>query len=158
MCTSASGFYFSIVAIAQRRSIIFVYFLLLSTFLLQAKCEINTFDREIVFLSYGDNTYNRTKARVREQAENMKIFSVIKVLGPENIGEDFKSKFSKILRKSRGGGYWIWKPYFIKKTLDEMKEGDIRQTQHYDTYIYVYIWYHSVGTVAGRCYSQYWLA
>ena len=28
-------------------------------------------------------------------------------------------------RKNRGYGYWFWKPLFLKKILNEIKNGDI---------------------------------
>jgi len=37
----------------------------------------------------------------------------------------FYNKNSKILNKSRGAGYWIWKPYFILKTMECLNWGDI---------------------------------
>jgi len=30
-----------------------------------------------------------------------------------------------ILNNKRGYGYWIWKPYLIKKTIDKLNNGDI---------------------------------
>lgn len=36
----------------------------------------------------------------------------------------FINHFYKVLQFTRGGGY-IWKPYFIKKALQDLKDGDI---------------------------------
>ena len=36
-----------------------------------------------------------------------------------NISSSFLKTNKEILFKKRGGGYWIWKPYFILKTLKE---------------------------------------
>ena len=45
--------------------------------------------------------------------------------GPDDIDQEFKEKNKKILSKFRGGGYWLWKPYFILKTFKEkLREGD----------------------------------
>ena len=43
----------------------------------------------------------------------------------ENVDNDFKNKNKDILSLSRGAGYWLWKPYFILKTLNTIKDGDI---------------------------------
>lgn len=42
-----------------------------------------------------------------------------------DIEESFKEKNKEIFQYKRGFGYYIWKPYFILKTLNQMKEGDV---------------------------------
>ena len=45
--------------------------------------------------------------------------------GPKDIDKDFKERNKEILSRKRGNGYWLWKPYFILKTLKEkLDEGD----------------------------------
>lgn len=39
--------------------------------------------------------------------------------GPNNIDYEFQKKNRFILSQKRGNGYWLWKPYFILKTLKE---------------------------------------
>ena len=38
---------------------------------------------------------------------------------------EFYKKNKNILDQTRGAGYWIWKPYFILKTMQSLNEGDI---------------------------------
>ncbi|MGL5889875.1 MAG: hypothetical protein ACRC3B_08315, partial [Bacteroidia bacterium] len=38
---------------------------------------------------------------------------------------DFYKQYRFILDQPRGGGYWLWKPYYILETLKQMNEGDI---------------------------------
>ena len=45
--------------------------------------------------------------------------------GPKNISKVFRKKNSEIFDCRRGGGYWIWKPYIILKTLKKVEYGDI---------------------------------
>ena len=40
------------------------------------------------------------------------------------IDSDFFKQNSKLLNQERGAGYWIWKPYIILQTLDQMTNGD----------------------------------
>lgn len=47
------------------------------------------------------------------------------VFSQKDIDIDFYNKHIKILSASRGAGYWLWKPYFIKKILTEAGDGDI---------------------------------
>lgn len=45
--------------------------------------------------------------------------------GPNDIDKNFRERNKDILSRKRGNGYWLWKPYFILKTLKEkLKEGD----------------------------------
>lgn len=43
---------------------------------------------------------------------------------PDMIDEAFRSKNKDLLSIVRGAGLWIWKPYFILKTLKSIPEGD----------------------------------
>ena len=44
---------------------------------------------------------------------------------PDDIDVNFKKKNKDILSRQRGNGYWLWKPYFILKTLrDKLNKGD----------------------------------
>ena len=76
------------------------------------------------FFSYGDNKYNISKKRILKEAIESNFFDYCDIYGPENIGEEFKIKYSDILNQPRGGGYWIWKFYFIYKYLQQINEGD----------------------------------
>ncbi len=42
-----------------------------------------------------------------------------------NIAKDFSWAYSTILNHKRGAGYWLWKPYFILKTLQSTSKDDI---------------------------------
>ena len=79
------------------------------------------------FISYGDANYEAAKQRIRKEAEDMGCFQGgIKIYGPEDLGEDFNTgEVAKVLKEPRGGGYWLWKPYIIMKTLEMMNPDDI---------------------------------
>ena len=76
------------------------------------------------FFSYGDNKFTKSKERILKEANESNFFDYCSVYGPKNIEEEFKIKFGDILKQRRGGGYWIWKFYFINKYLQEINEGD----------------------------------
>lgn len=44
---------------------------------------------------------------------------------PDDIDKEFYEKNKAILEQERGAGYWLWKPYFIYKAL---QEGDVIYT------------------------------
>jgi hypothetical protein len=45
--------------------------------------------------------------------------------GKADIDEDFWKENEEILSSKRGAGYWLWKPYLIRETLDMCSEGDL---------------------------------
>ncbi len=49
----------------------------------------------------------------------------IKVYSPTDLSQDFLNDVDETITQSRGGGYWIWKPYIIYKMLNSLNENDI---------------------------------
>jgi len=43
---------------------------------------------------------------------------------PDAIDPAFLQSQASILKQSKGGGYWLWKPYFILRTMTQAAEGD----------------------------------
>jgi hypothetical protein len=79
----------------------------------------------IHLITYGDNKYSESKKRIYNQAKSLGWFDTITLYSPEDLDEEFKEKFKDILELPRGGGYWIWKPYIIKKHMDIISDNDI---------------------------------
>jgi hypothetical protein len=52
-------------------------------------------------------------------------FDEIKSYTEKDIDDEFYQRNKSILDQPRGAGYWLWKPYFINKTLNEMNDGDL---------------------------------
>lgn len=77
----------------------------------------------IHFFSYGDDNYRSSKYRIKQEALRMG-FDFVDVYGPENLEKEFVQKTSPYIFHRRGAGYWLWKPYFLKKKMDLMNEGD----------------------------------
>jgi hypothetical protein len=44
---------------------------------------------------------------------------------PDLIDHQFKVQHKSILGQSKGAGYWLWKPYFILKALNQLQDGDV---------------------------------
>lgn len=44
---------------------------------------------------------------------------------PGDIDSSFRRQHERILSTRRGGGLWLWKPYFILKTLRKLRDGDV---------------------------------
>jgi len=56
--------------------------------------------------------------------KSAKGFDCILCFTEKDIDRNFKKQNSPILNQKKGAGYWLWKPYFILKTLEKMQEGD----------------------------------
>ena len=74
---------------------------------------------KIVAISYGSEQYD--KALEYNGKSALEIAKVNEFYGykPKDIDHDFREKNKYILDKGRGNGYWLWKPYFLYKTLTE---------------------------------------
>ena len=79
----------------------------------------------IHFITYGNHNYTNAKKRICDEARSVGWFDTITSYGPEDLDLEFQNKFKDILVRPRGGGYWIWKPYIIKKHLEKIKDNDI---------------------------------
>jgi hypothetical protein len=80
---------------------------------------------KIHLISYGDARYELQRAFFTESALFSSFFDEVTMFTKEDIAETFVEKFHEIFQFPRGGGYMIWKPYFIKKALDALKDGDV---------------------------------
>lgn len=78
----------------------------------------------IVEVTYSDSAYERARKYNVKMAYKKGKFDKVYEYTREDIDEDFFHKNEKILNCKRGGGYWLWKPYFIDKTLQKLEEGD----------------------------------
>lgn len=78
----------------------------------------------IVCISYGDKKYNKTK---RVNLKSAKVYGADRVIGygPRDIDKEFYNEHISIFSQKRGNGYWLWKPYVILKTLENIQDGDI---------------------------------
>lgn len=54
-----------------------------------------------------------------------KKFDIFISYKKKHIDKTFFHDHQKILSQPRGAGYWLWKPYFILRTLESLPEGSI---------------------------------
>jgi hypothetical protein len=79
----------------------------------------------IIAISYSNQRYQEQLKLNKKSALEVGKVDIHISYGPDDIDSDFKQKNIDILSRKRGNGYWLWKPYFINKTLIErMNEGD----------------------------------
>lgn len=76
------------------------------------------------FFTYGNEKFKYSKARIKEEAESSGFFDHILVFGPEDLDKEFIQKTKPYISAARGGGYWLWKAFFLKQIFAQMNEGD----------------------------------
>lgn len=79
-----------------------------------------------VFLSFADSRMYKAVQRLRIQAEGMRFFDKIHVCNEHDLDDSFRSSYGeRMYLGSRGFGYWVWKPYLIRRVFDELMPGDL---------------------------------
>jgi hypothetical protein len=76
----------------------------------------------------GNNNYYEAGRRLIDQAQNINLFDKTILYSHESLMDDndFWSRHSNFIENNkRGFGYWLWKPYIIKKTMENCVDGDI---------------------------------
>lgn len=77
----------------------------------------------IIAVNYADKKFQRAQKLNSRTARQWGADRVIEY-GPGDIDEAFRRRNKEILDTPRGGGYYLWKPYFYRKAYDELGEGD----------------------------------
>ncbi len=75
-------------------------------------------------ISYADEHYKKAQEVHIKFAKWFGRFDKVIAYSPKDIDKDFKERNSVIFSQSRGGGYWLWKPYIIYHTLLRLNDGD----------------------------------
>ena len=68
-------------------------------------------------ISYGNDNFKNSKVRLFNECIESKFFHNINIYNYNDLDTNFVHDFEKIFRYPRGNGYWIWKPYLIKKKI-----------------------------------------
>jgi hypothetical protein len=84
----------------------------------------------IKFITFAANGINYIEAanRLISQAQSLNFFDQIYLYTINDLIADnqfWQSHSEFILKNNRGYGYWLWKPYIIKKTFELLSDGDI---------------------------------
>lgn len=79
----------------------------------------------IYFITYSNELYSKTRDFCAKKAKSRGKVDKVVVYRPEDIDSLFYSAHKDILDLKAGNGLWLWKPYFICKTLNEVADGDI---------------------------------
>jgi hypothetical protein len=74
-------------------------------------------------INYADGGFRKAQA-LNSISGISAGFDAIIQYKKNDIDKNFLKENSKILSQKRGAGYWLWKPYFIWRTLKNTNEGD----------------------------------
>jgi hypothetical protein len=76
----------------------------------------------------GEQNYYDAVDRLETQAININLFDTITTYTDKDLQTDgnFWTKHGDFIQSNRRGyGYWLWKPYLIKKTMAALEDGDV---------------------------------
>ena len=76
-----------------------------------------------VLISFGSSGYEKGLNSLAQSGRS--YFDEVRMYKPSDIDSGFLSANEAMFRCSRGYGYWLWKPYFIQRTLLELSSGDV---------------------------------
>ena len=77
-----------------------------------------------ILINFAHGKYIDSRKNNSETGLSIGGFDKVFEYGMSDIDSDFYKKNKHILEQPRGAGYWLWKPYFVLKTLKESSEGD----------------------------------
>ncbi len=76
-------------------------------------------------LSYSSGQYWLAQRALCMSGKTHGVDRCISLSRKDLVKTYFYSTHRKILDQARGGGYWLWKPYFILETLKQLQENDV---------------------------------
>lgn len=78
-----------------------------------------------ILINYANKKYYNAQQKNSQTGKDIALFDEVISYDVSKIDKTFYEKNKQILDQPRGAGYWLWKPYFIHKTLHNMNEGDL---------------------------------
>ena len=82
-------------------------------------------NKKIYFTTFADSRLQPTLKRIVSEAKDSNFFDGIFPFNEFSLGREFERKFGhRINYKTRGYGYWVWKPTIIIDALSKIKEGE----------------------------------
>jgi hypothetical protein len=76
-------------------------------------------------VNYSDKTHKNSQKENTNSALSIGGFNEVFSFNFKDLGEEFVSENKTIMSQSRGAGYWMWKPFVIKKALEMINDNDI---------------------------------
>src|SRR6266568_1851483 len=77
-----------------------------------------------LLINYANNIFQESQKLNTKTGKEIGLFDEVISYSPLDIDKNFLDKNKNVLKQKRGNGYWLWKPYFIKRGLETLKDGD----------------------------------
>lgn len=77
------------------------------------------------YITFYDGDVHHANANYALSKAINKKFDILVSYKKQHIDPSFFKANHHILKQPRGSGYWLWKPYFILKTLESLPDGSI---------------------------------
>ena len=84
-------------------------------------------NKKVILFAFASNDLSNSINRLNKQAIDTSYYDEIKIHNPNDFDTEMLQKYKEIISKSknRGYGYWFWKPYFLRKIMNETESGNI---------------------------------
>jgi hypothetical protein len=81
---------------------------------------------DVHFVSFASRRLAGSLARIRAEAAALGRFRSIHALTPRGLGKDYWAVHAETVRgQRRGYGLWTWKPYVVRRVLNEIPTDDV---------------------------------
>lgn len=91
---------------------------------MSAACEIDLVVSMKTFINFANETFARQQRFAVRMAKIFGSFDKIISYGPNDIDKQFYERNKRTLDVPKGAGLFLWKPYFISRTLENANEGE----------------------------------
>ena len=78
----------------------------------------------VTLVCYSNHIFHNAKQKLINSARMCGEVDTIHSFSPWDIDKEFRQQNKKILKRYRGAGYWLWKPYLIQKVLRTMADNE----------------------------------
>lgn len=84
-------------------------------------------ESKTILISFASSDLKKSINRLKKQAYETKFYDEVKIITEDDLDYNFKIHLKKIISDGnmRGYGYFMWKPYIVKKLLSEINNGDV---------------------------------
>jgi len=79
----------------------------------------------IILINYANKGFINSRKSLNKTAIDTGEINKVIEYNSTDIDPEFIYKNEKIFSSPRGAGFWLWKPYLILKTLEQIRDNDI---------------------------------
>jgi hypothetical protein len=80
---------------------------------------------QVTLLTFADGKYRVSQQSLAKSAIHVGFSRTITLSWPDIENTEFWESNQSILTQPRGAGYWLWKPYIIRKHLEQCAPNDV---------------------------------